>query len=148
MAAHLGVPIKELITNSQLRSKIKATDYVSETVGLPTIKDILSELEKPGRDPRESWGPYEFAEEINSINDLFVEQQLKGMVTNLTAFGAFVDVGVHTNGLVHLSEISIRYVKNAADFLKIGQKVTVWVKKIDTQQNRLELTMIDPKQRI
>jgi uncharacterized protein len=147
MATSLGVPVLKLITEPSLRNKIKATDFVNENVGLPTVIDILAELEKPGRDPRESFNPDDFSEEISTIQDLNVGQKLNGVVTNLTAFGAFVDVGVHVNGLVHISEISSNYVKNVSDYLKIGQKVVVWVRKIDVEKNRIEMTMVNPNDR-
>ncbi|MDR0622449.1 MAG: RNA-binding transcriptional accessory protein, partial [Deltaproteobacteria bacterium] len=127
MAADLGVPVLTLIEEPKLRAKIKPHDYVTDTVGLPTVNDILAELEKPGRDPREPWDPYEYADGVSEITDLAVGQSLTGVVTNLTAFGAFVDIGVHVNGLVHISQVTDGYVKNISDYLKIGQKVTVWV---------------------
>jgi uncharacterized protein len=146
MASDLGVTVVDIMADPRLRDKIKATDYVTGSVGLPTVKDILSELDKPGRDPRESLGSYEFAEKINSLGDLsqIGSDPLKGIVVNLTAFGAFIDVGVHVNGLLHISEIASHYVTKVSDYLKVGQKVTVWVKKVEPAQNRLSLTMIDP----
>ncbi|MDR2367559.1 MAG: RNA-binding transcriptional accessory protein, partial [Deltaproteobacteria bacterium] len=144
MASDLGVPVLKLIGEPKLRQKIKPVDYVTEKVGLPTVNDILAELEKPGRDPRGPWDPYEYAEGVNGIEDLTPGQALTGVVTNLTAFGAFVDVGVHVDGLVHVSQITDGYVKNVSDFVRVGQKVAVWVLKVEPELSRVSLTMVDP----
>ncbi|MDR1051822.1 MAG: RNA-binding transcriptional accessory protein [Deltaproteobacteria bacterium] len=145
MAGSLNVSVGELMRDKTLRDKINPADHVTEKTGLPTIRDILDELEKPGRDPRESFSPTVFTEGADDIKDLAVGQQLNGVVTNVAAFGAFVDVGVHTNGLVHISEMSNKkYVKVATDEVSVGQGVTVWVKSLDPARNRLGLTMKGP----
>ncbi|MDR0354957.1 MAG: RNA-binding transcriptional accessory protein [Deltaproteobacteria bacterium] len=145
MAQNIDVPVDALIGRADLRSKINPHDYVTENIGLPTINDILGELEKPGRDPRADFKPPSFVEGLDSLADATVGMQLPGIVTNVTAFGAFVDVGLHTDGLVHLSEMSAtRFVKNALDVTAVGQAVTVWVKSVDIPRNRLSLTMKGP----
>jgi uncharacterized protein len=144
MACDLKVPVSQLVSEPLLRAKIKPSEYVSGNIGLPTITDIISELEKPGRDPRESFNPFEFSDEASSINDLTIGQNMTGVVTNLTAFGAFVDLGVHVNGLLHISQIRKSFVKKVSDHLKLGQRISVWIKDIELEQNRISLTMIDP----
>src|SRR5690606_1453898 len=104
--------IKDLMTSDELRKKLDLKKYVSETVGLPTLTDILAELEKPGRDPREKFEAFTFQEGVNEIKDLKVGMKLPGIVTNVTNFGAFVDIGVHQDGLVHISHLSDQFVKD------------------------------------
>jgi uncharacterized protein len=145
MAHSLEVSVSELMQKKDLRNQLKPSDYVTETIGLPTINDILAELEKPGRDPRESFNPLIFTEGFKDISELTIGQQLTGVVNNVAAFGAFIDVGLHCNGLVHISELSkTKFVKNATDEVSVGQNVIVWVKSIDVAQNRLALTMKGP----
>jgi uncharacterized protein len=110
-------------------------------VGLPTLKDILAELAKPGRDPRETFEPYSFADGVESIQDLQVGMKLPGIVTNVTAFGAFVDIGVHRDGLVHLSEMADRFVKDPRDVVHVHQHVTVTVLEVDLERKRISLSM-------
>jgi len=141
MAKDLDCSVTDLIGNSALREKIKLENYVTDTVGLPTLMDIKAELSKPGRDPRKQFELFSFAEGINAICDLEVGMELPGIVTNITAFGAFVDVGVHQDGLVHISELSDHFVKDPADVVKVHQKVKVRVLKIDIARKRISMSM-------
>jgi uncharacterized protein len=141
MAENLNCTVMDLIKNSELREQIKFQDYVTETVGLPTLIDIKSELSKPGRDPRKQFEVFSFTEGVNEIKDLQVGMELPGIVTNITAFGAFVDVGVHQDGLVHISEMSDQFVKDPADVVKVHQKVNVRVLEIDIDRKRIALSM-------
>lgn len=141
MAKELDCSVADLISNSALREKIKLEDYVTDTVGLPTLMDIKAELSKPGRDPRKQFELFSFAEGINKIGDLEVGMELPGIVTNITAFGAFVDVGVHQDGLVHISQLSDHFVKDPADVVKVHQKVKVRVLEIDIARKRISMSM-------
>ena len=141
MASDLQCSVDDLIRDGDLRSRIEVNNYCTDTIGLPTLKDILSELEKPGRDPRETFEAVSFTEGVEKIEDVAPGMQLPGVVTNVTAFGAFVDVGVHQDGLVHISELSDRYVKNAADVVKVQQKVMVTVLDVDVKRKRISLSM-------
>jgi uncharacterized protein len=141
MAADLQCSIHNLISDEALRSRIDLNRYITDKIGLPTLKDILSELEKPGRDPRDTFEAISFTEGVEKIEDVRPGMQLPGIVTNVTAFGAFVDIGVHQDGLVHVSELSDRYVKNPADVVKVHQKVTVTVLNVDVQRKRISLSM-------
>ena len=141
MAADQGCRVVELMADEARRQKIILTDYVTDKVGLPTLKDIMAELAKPGRDPRKQFENVVFAEGIDKITDLIPGMKLTGVVTNITAFGAFVDIGVHQDGLVHLSEMADRYVKTPADVVKVGQKVEVTVLTVDMQRKRIALSM-------
>ena len=143
MATDLGVSITELIGKSDLAEKVNLNNYVNDMVGLPTLQDILAELSKPGRDPRQHFEFFQFAHGINSIEDLEIEMKLPGVVTNITAFGVFVDIGVHQDGLVHISQLSQKYVKNPAEVVKVHQKVMVRVIGIDQQRKRISLSMKD-----
>jgi uncharacterized protein len=124
-----------------LRQKIRLADYVTEKVGLPTLKDIMAELAKPGRDPRETFEVFSFAENVNTMEDLAPGMKLPGIVTNVTAFGAFVDIGVHQDGLVHISQLADRFVKDPAEIVKVRQRVTVTVLEVDRERNRISLSM-------
>ena len=141
MASDLNCTVNDLMTRAELRSQIKLQAYITETVGLPTLNDILEELARPGRDPREQFEAFAFAEDVSTIADLTVGMKLPGIVTNITAFGAFVDIGVHQDGLVHISELADRFVKNPADVVKVHQKVTVTVMDVDTLKRRIKLSM-------
>ncbi|HOP47593.1 MAG TPA: Tex family protein [Desulfobacteraceae bacterium] len=141
MAQDMRCSIYDLMNNAAFRSKISLEKYVTDKVGIPTLNDIMKELAKPGRDPREQFEPFSFSEGINHISDLEIGMQLPGIVTNVAAFGAFVDIGVHQDGLVHVSEISDRFVRNPNDFIKVNQRVTVTVTNIDSQRNRISLSM-------
>jgi uncharacterized protein len=141
MAHDLGCTVADLMSNADLRGQISLIKYVTDRVGMPTLTDIMEELAKPGRDPREQFELFAFTEGVNEITDLEVGMQLPGVVTNVTAFGAFVDIGVHQDGLVHLSEMADRFVKNPHDVLKVNQKVTVSVINVDEKRKRISLSM-------
>jgi uncharacterized protein len=145
--ASVGSDLKSVIGNSPLLRGLKATDFVTETVGLPTVTDILRELEKPGRDPRPAFTTATFAEGVEKIADLKPGMVLEGVVTNVAAFGAFVDVGVHQDGLVHVSALSNTFVKDPRDVVKSGDVVKVRVVEVDEARKRVSLTMrLDDKQ--
>ncbi len=141
MAKDLGCTVPDLMKDETLRKKIDLNNYVSDTVGLPTLKDILNELAKPGRDPREQFEDFSFTEGVEKIEDVKPGMTLPGIVTNVAAFGAFVDIGVHQDGLVHVSELADRFVKNPNDVVKVQQKVTVTVLEVDTKRKRISLSM-------
>ncbi|QYH38130.1 RNA-binding transcriptional accessory protein [Algoriphagus sp. NBT04N3] len=141
MAKDLGASIDDLVKSEDLRNRINLKNYVSEQVGLPTLQDILAELAKPGRDPRESFEVFQFEEGVNSMEDLRVGMKLPGVVTNITAFGAFVDVGVHQDGLVHLSHLADRFVKDPNEIVHVNQKVEVTVVEVDIPRKRIGLSM-------
>lgn len=141
MAADLGCAVAELINKAELRKQIDISRYVTEAVGIPTLNDILAELSKPGRDPRVTFEAFKFAGGIEKIADLKAGMTLPGIVTNVTAFGAFVDIGVHQDGLVHISELADRYVKDPATVVKVYQKVSVRVIAVDLERNRISLSM-------
>lgn len=141
MAADLGCDVPALLADGRLRARIDLRKYVSDDVGLPTLQDILKELEKPGRDPREKFEAFAFKEGVHEISDLKEGMRLPGIVTNVTAFGAFVDVGVHQDGLVHVSQLADDFVKDPADVVKVGQKVSVTVMEVDIPRRRIGLSM-------
>ncbi|HOX76429.1 MAG TPA: Tex family protein [Bacteroidales bacterium] len=141
MAKRTGASVADLIQNDDIRKKINLNDYVSEKIGLPTLTDILQELAKPGRDPRQKFDMFEFAKGINSIDDLVPGMVLPGIITNITAFGAFVDIGVHQDGLVHVSQMANRFVRDPKEVVKINQKVMVKVLEVDKERKRINLTM-------
>ena len=140
-ANDLGCTVKDLMTSSDLRKKLDLKKYVTDTVGLPTLTDILLELEKPGRDPRDKFEVFSFEEGIHEIKDLKVGMVLPGIVTNVTNFGAFVDVGVHQDGLVHISHLSDRFIKDPAQVISVLQKVKVTVVEVDVARKRIALSM-------
>ena len=141
MARDLGCSVLDLMRDEKLRERIDLRQYVSEKVGLPTLNDILSELSKPGRDPREQFEAFRFAEGVEKMEDVKPGMKLPGIVTNVTAFGVFVDIGVHQDGLVHISELSNRFVKNPAEVVKVHQKVLVTVLDVDLERKRISLSM-------
>ena len=141
MCADLGCTVSELLCNEPLLKQIDPARYVTAQVGLPTLRDILAELAKPGRDPRPSFEAFAFAEGIESLEDLQVGMRLPGIVTNVTAFGAFVDIGVHQDGLVHISHLANTYVRNPHDVVKVQQRVIVTVIGIDLPRKRVALSM-------
>lgn len=141
MAKDLKCSVTDLMSSDDLRKKLDLNKYVSDEVGLPTLKDIMSELSKPGRDPREQFEIIQFTDGVNSIEDLRVGMQLTGIVTNLTKFGAFVDIGVHQDGLVHVSHISNTFIDDPAKVLKVQQKVKVSVLEVDVARKRISLSM-------
>ncbi len=141
MCADLGCTVPELLHNEALQQRIELQRYLSERIGLPTLQDIRAELAKPGRDPRQQFEAFAFAEGVESLDDLRVGMKLPGIVTNITAFGAFVDIGVHQDGLVHISQLADRYVNNPHDIVKVSQQVTVTVTSIDLARKRVALSM-------
>jgi uncharacterized protein len=141
MAADLGVTLADLVSNDATIDRIPLERYTSANVGLPTLHDIIAELRRPGRDPRQQFEPPTFREDVQTIADLRPGMRLDGVVTNLVAFGAFVDIGVHQDGLVHISHLADRFVKTAADIVRLGQKVQVTVLSVDLERNRIGLSM-------
>jgi uncharacterized protein len=141
MAADAGCRVEDLLSSEAARQKINLNQYVDAHVGLPTLQDILGELAKPGRDPRQQFELFAFATGVEKTTDLQVGMKLPGIVTNVTAFGAFVDVGVHQDGLVHLSQLADQFVRDAAEVVKVGQQVHVTVMEVDMQRNRIALSM-------
>jgi protein Tex len=141
MARDTDCSVTDLMNDATMREKIDITRYVTDTVGVPTLVDIMSELAKPGRDPREALETVSFTEGVEKISDLLPGMKLPGVVTNVTAFGAFVDVGVHQDGLVHISELADRFVKTPADVVKVNQQVTVTVMAVDMDRDRISLSM-------
>ena len=141
MAADLGCTVADLLRDPAKRSAIKLDRYVTPEVGLPTLRDIVAELAKPGRDPREKFEAFSFADGVEKMEDLQPGMKLPGIVTNVTAFGAFVDIGVHQDGLVHISQISDDFVKNPAEFLKVGQRVQTTVMEVDQPRKRIALSL-------
>ncbi|MFH1936475.1 MAG: Tex family protein [Bacteroidota bacterium] len=141
MVKRLNCSISDLIAKAELRNQIELKEYVTEITGLPTLEDILIELAKPGRDPRKKFETFEFDKNIHTIHDLRPGMKLPGIVTNITAFGAFVDLGVHQDGLVHISQMADRFVRDPNDIVKINQKVMVEVLDIDTNRKRIQLSM-------
>ncbi|MDP9077598.1 MAG: RNA-binding transcriptional accessory protein [Bacteroidota bacterium] len=141
MAKDLKCSIKDLMSDDKLRKSIPLQKYISADAGLPTLNDIMAELAKPGRDPREQFEAFSFTDGVNSISDLKIGMKLPGIVTNITNFGAFVDIGVHQDGLVHLSQITNRFIKDANEILKVQQKVEVTVTDVDINRKRIALSM-------
>jgi uncharacterized protein len=141
MAKDLNCTVSDLMRDAVLRQKIQLPKYVSETVGLPTLTDILGELAKPGRDPRQKFEVFSFQSGVEKMDDLKPGMKLPGIVTNVTAFGAFVDIGVHQDGLVHVSQLSDRFIKDPSEVVKVSQKVTVTVTEVDLPRKRIALSM-------
>ena len=141
MARDLGKTVSEIIRQPDLRQRINLAAYVTDTVGIPTLTDILDELAKPGRDPRRTFESVSFTDGVNTIDDVQPGMRLPGIVTNITAFGAFVDIGVHQDGLVHISEMADRFVKSPADVVSVHQQVKVTVLEVDRGRRRIALSM-------
>ncbi len=141
MAKDLNATVPELISNKELRQKVDLKKYVTATVGLPTLQDIIAELEKPGRDPREQLTEFRFDEGVHTVDDLREGMVLPGIVTNITNFGAFVDIGVHQDGLVHISQMADHYISNPTDVVSLHQHVEVKVIEIDHKRNRIALSL-------
>lgn len=141
MVQDSGSDLRELMRNDKLRSRINLNAYVNDKVGLPTLRDIMNELAKPGRDPRAKFEFVDFKDDVHTVEDLQPGMVLPGVVTNMADFGAFVDIGVHQDGLVHVSQIADRFVKHPSDVLKLHQKVSVKVKEVDVPRKRISLTM-------
>jgi uncharacterized protein len=141
MAASVNVDIKQLTKTPELRQKIDLKAFVTETTGLPTLEDIMDELDKPGRDPREKFDLFEFSKGIERMEDLEEGMILPGIVTNITAFGAFVDIGIHQDGLVHISELADRFIKDPNEVISLNQKVMVKVLKVEINRKRIALSI-------
>jgi len=141
MAADLGCTVADLMEREDLRKKIDLKKYVTDSVGMPTLTDIMAELAKPGRDPRPEFESFSFDDSVNAIEDVKSGMSLPGIVTNVTAFGAFVDIGVHQDGLVHISELADRFIKDPAEVVKVHQKVRVTVLEVDLDRKRISLSM-------
>ena len=141
MASDLGCSVKDLMNSAELRKQLDLNKYVTGKFGLPTLTDILHELEKPGRDPRQEYELFSFTEGVNSIADLKIGMKLPGIVTNVTNFGAFVDIGVHQDGLVHISHLSDKFVKDPKEAVTVQQKVNVTVVEVDVPRKRIGLSM-------
>lgn len=141
IAKDIGQPLDQVVGNASVASQIDPNRYVTDKVGLPTLTDIIEELARPGRDPRQEYEPFSFAEGINKMEDLSVGMKLSGIITNVTAFGAFVDIGVHQDGLVHISNLANKFVSNPADEVKVQQQVWVTVLEVDLERKRVGLSM-------
>jgi protein Tex len=141
MATDLNCSVKDLMSSSELRKQLDLKKYVNDKVGLPTLTDIVAELEKPGRDPRQTFEIFSFTEGVNTIGDLKIGMKLPGIVTNVTNFGAFVDIGVHQDGLVHISHLSDKFIKDPKEAVAVAQKVNVTVVEVDVQRKRIGLSM-------
>jgi uncharacterized protein len=142
MAKDMQVTARELVGNAELCSGIDASKYVTGDFGLPTINDIIQELKKPGRDPRESAQTFEFAHDIKTIEDLIIGMELPGIVTNITAFGAFVDIGIKQNGLIHASQMGVKGMADPSKVLKLHQQVKVTVISVDLDRGRIGLRLL------
>jgi protein Tex len=136
----LNLSVEKLMQSDKARKLINLKEFADEKTGLPTLRDIMKELEKPGRDPRESFQLFSFAD-VHDIKDLQEGMVLPGIVTNVTNFGVFVDVGVHQDGLVHISQMADRFVRNPAEIVSTGEKIKVRVLEVDTGRNRISLSM-------
>ena len=141
MAGDLSCSVKDLLTHATLRDQIDLSRYVTDSVGMPTLTDIMGELAKPGRDPRKEFEIFAFAEGIEKIGDLQPGMRLPGIITNVAAFGAFVDIGVHQDGLVHVSQLADRFVKDPHQVVKVHERVMVRVLDVDLERNRISLSM-------
>ena len=141
MAGDLNVRTSDLVGNADLCSKINPSDYVEGDFGLPTVNDIINELRKPGRDPRESAQEFEFAHDIRTIDDLKTGMELPGIVTNITAFGAFVDIGIKQNGLIHASQMGVKGMADPSRILRLHQQVKVTVISVDLDRDRIGLRL-------
>jgi len=141
MAQKLGCSVSDLMKSDELRKELNLPEFVTNSVGMPTLTDIMNELEKPGLDPREKFEFFEFDKNVNSINDVIPGMILPGIITNITNFGAFVDIGVHQDGLVHVSQIADKYVKDPNQFVKLNQKVMVKILEVDKERKRIQLSM-------
>jgi uncharacterized protein len=141
MAKNLGCTINDLMSSEELRKKLKLEEFVTEAIGLPTLTDIMQELAKPGRDPRKKFDIFEFDKNVMKIDDVIPGMILPGIVTNITAFGAFVDIGVHQDGLIHISQMTDRFIKDPNEVVQLNQKVTVRVLEVDKIRKRIQLSM-------
>lgn len=142
MAADLGIPVAELVGKAELCSRIEPARYVSGQVGLPTVNDIIKELSKPGLDPREQASEFSFADDVHTIDDLKAGMELPGIITNITAFGAFVDIGLHENGLIHVSQMGVKGRVEPSKVVKLHQQVKVQVVDVDLERGRIALRLL------
>jgi uncharacterized protein len=142
MAKDLNTDVRQLIGNKELIKSIELQKYTTDKVGLPTLSDIVQELEKPGRDPRTTIKVFEFDPNIKTIDDLRIGMELPGIVTNVTNFGAFTDIGIKENGLIHISQLADRFISNPADVVSVHQHVKVRVIEVDTGRKRVALKLI------
>jgi uncharacterized protein len=143
MARSVGSDVSALMKDVELRKKIDLRQFISDKAGLPTLEDIMDELDKPGRDPREKFDVFEFEKGVNTIEDLRQGMVLPGIITNITAFGAFVDIGVHQDGLVHISQMADRFIRDPNEVVKLNQKVRVRIVDVDLERKRIQLSMKD-----
>ncbi len=141
MARDTGCTVDQLIHSEAARQQIDITNYISDTRGLPTLSDIMIELARPGRDPRKIFSPFSFARDVHTVHDLHPGMQLPGIVSNITKFGAFVDIGVHMDGLIHISQLADRYVKDPSEVVKIRQQLTVTILEVDKDRSRISLSL-------
>ncbi len=141
MAADLDCSVADLMANKQLRQQIKLKNYISKTVGMPTLQDIMNELDKPGRDPRTQFEMFEFDKNVHTINDLYIGMVLPGIITNITNFGCFVDIGVHQDGLIHISRLSDRRISDPSEVVHLNQKVMVRVENVEIDRKRISLSL-------
>lgn len=141
MAADLDCSVADLMANKQLRQQIKLQKYISKTVGMPTLQDIMNELDKPGRDPRTQFEMFEFDKNVHTINDLYIGMVLPGIITNITNFGCFVDIGVHQDGLIHISRLSDRRIADPSEVVHLNQKVMVRVENVEIDRKRISLAL-------
>ena len=141
MAADAGCAVAELVGNQNATAGIRLQNYITDEVGLPTLQDIMEELVKPGRDPRQQFEIFSFAEGVEKMDDLTEGMNLPGIITNVTNFGAFIDVGVHQDGLAHISQLADRFVRDPNEVVKVGQKVMARVLEIDMKRKRISLTL-------
>ena len=142
MASDLGVPVRELVGNAELCSRLRPSDYVEGDFGLPTVQDIIKELQKPGLDPRQQATEFSFADDVHEIDDLKPGMELPGIVTNITNFGAFVDIGLHENGLIHVSQLGRKGVSDPSKVLKLHQRIRVSVLQVDSERRRISLRLL------
>jgi len=143
MATDAGCKVADLVSSDEARKKVDINNYVGDSLGLPTLRDIMEELAKPGRDPRETFAVFSFAEEVRTMGDLIPQMRLPGIVTNVTKFGAFVDIGVHQDGLIHISQLADRFVRDPSEVVKVRQQVTVRVLEVDQKRGRISLSLRD-----
>jgi uncharacterized protein len=143
MATDAGCTVGDLVSSEDTRKRVDIKNYVSDSLGLPTLRDIMEELAKPGRDPRETFSVFAFDENVHSIGDLIPEMRLPGIVTNVTKFGAFVDIGVHQDGLIHISQLADRFIKDPSEVVKVRQQVMVRVLEADEKRGRISLSLRD-----
>jgi uncharacterized protein len=141
MANNLSIEVAQLIDSESLRSQLNLKDYVSDKIGLPTLNDILKELAKPGRDPRVAISSFQFDDTIKTIKDLKVGVSVPGIITNVTRFGAFVDIGIKENGLIHISQMTDKYIDDPGKVVQINQQVKVKIIEIDLVRKRIQVSL-------